>query len=200
MRVQCDEIWSFCHAKAKNVPDHLKGEFGYGDVWTWVGIDADIKLAVSWIIGRRDLDTAKYFMDDLAFRLSNRVQLSTDGHKAYLEAVEGAFGDEIDYAMILKIYGPSLDPAGRYSPSECIGQEKKRILGMTEMEKVSTSYIERQNLTMRMGMRRFTRLTNGFSKKVENLGASISLPFMHYNFCRVHYDFARDTGHGSGYH
>jgi len=187
-RIQCDEIWSFCYSKAKNVPDKHKGQFGYGDVWTWTAICADTKLAVSWLVGDRTTDTAAIFIEDLASRLSNRVQLTTDGHNAYLQAVENSFGGSfaIDYAMLQKIYGPEPDGQKRYSPAQCIGAETKIIAGNPEPKHISTSFVERQNLTMRMQMRRFTRPTNGFSKKVENLAHAVSLHFMHYNFARVH--------------
>jgi IS1 family transposase len=184
-RIQCDEIWQFCYAKEKNVPEEKKGQFGYGDVWTWVAIDADTKLLVCFTLGYRDARTAKILVDDLASRLAHRVQLTTDGLKAYLEAVEGAFGCEIDYAMLIKIYGASQDEV-RYSPAECIGTETKIVMGKPDAGHISTSYIERQNLTMRMTMRRFTRLTNGFSKKVENHAYAVALYTMHYNFCRIH--------------
>lgn len=188
-RIQCDEIWSFCYAKQKNVPEALRGEFGYGDVWTWVGMDADTKLVVSWLVGLRDARYASAFIEDLASRLSSRVQLTTDGLKAYLEAVEGAFGCDIDYAQLVKMYG---EPKGektsehKYSPPNCTGARREKINGNPDQRHISTSYIERQNLTMRMSMRRFTRLTNGFSKKVENLEAAVALHFMYYNFCRIH--------------
>lgn len=186
-RVQCDEIWSFCYAKARNVPTEHRGKFGYGDVWTWTAICADSKLAIAWIVGDRTLDTAKVFMEDLASRLSSRVQLTTDGHKAYLEAVDRLYGSKgIDYAMLQKIYGPEPEGQKRYSPAQCIGAETKVISGSPDPKHISTSFVERQNLTMRMQMRRFTRLTNGFSKKVENLAHAVSLHFMHYNFARVH--------------
>lgn len=183
-KIQCDEIWSFCHAKEKNVPKKKQGKFGYGDVWTWTAIDADTKLVPSWLVGRRNAKAAKVFMEDLASRLANRVQLTTDGHRAYLEAVENAFGSDIDYAMLIKIYGQENDGEKRYSPAQCVGTETIRING--KPEGVSTSFVERQNLTMRMSMRRFTRLTNAFSKKVENLAHAVSLHFMYYNFCRIH--------------
>ncbi|MEW5772788.1 MAG: IS1 family transposase [Thermodesulfobacteriota bacterium] len=187
-RVQCDEIWSFCYSKAKNVPDKHRGQFGYGDVWTWTAICADTKLAVSWLVGDRSADTAAIFIEDLASRLSNRVQLTTDGHNAYLTAVESTFGGSfaIDYAMLQKIYGPEPDGQKRYSPAQCIGAEAKIIAGNPDPKHISTSFVERQNLTMRMQMRRFTRLTNAFSKKVENLAHAVSLHFMFYNFARVH--------------
>jgi len=184
-RLQCDEIWQFVYSKAKNVPEEKRGTFGYGDVWTWVAIDADSKLIVSWTLGNRDAMTAKILIDDLASRLAHRVQLTTDGLKAYLEAVEGAFGCAIDYAMLVKIYGASQDEV-RYSPAECIGAERKIITGNPDGAHISTSYIERQNLTMRMTMRRFTRLTNGFSKKVDNHAYAVALYTMYFNFCRVH--------------
>src|ERR1039457_6590513 len=184
-RIQCDEIWAFCYAKEKNVPAKKKGQFGYGDVWTWVAVDADTKLVPSFLVGNRDGHSAKMFIDDLAGRLAHRVQLTTDGLKAYLEAVEGSFGCDIDYAQLIKIYGASQEEV-RYSPAECLGCETKKISGNPDAKHISTSYVERQNLSMRMGMRRFTRLTNGFSKKFENHGHQVALYFFHYNFCRVH--------------
>ena len=192
-RLQADEIWSFVYAKAKNVPDDRKGEFGYGDVWTWTAIDADTKLIPCWHVGGREGRDAWVFMKDLASRLANRVQLTTDGHRPYLEAVDSAFGSEIDYAMLQKLYGPvdySKEARRRYSPAECVGAEKKVIQGQPSRANISTSYIERQNLTMRMSMRRFTRLTNGFSKKLENHMYAIALHFAHYNFCRPHKSLA----------
>jgi IS1 family transposase len=185
-RIQCDEIWSFCYAKEKNVPQELRGTFGYGDVWTWTAIDAETKLIVSWIVGGRDAGTAYGFIQDLAKRLAHRVQLTTDGHRAYLMAVEDNFGSEIDYAMLVKMYGNDRETEATYSPSECIGCREAVVSGNPDPKHISTSYIERQNLTMRMGMRRFTRLTNAFSKKIENHIASIAIHYMHYNFCRIH--------------
>jgi len=184
-RIQCDEIWQFCYAKEKNVPADKRGQFGFGDVWTWVAIDADTKLIPTFMLGNRDARTARAFMDDLAARLANRVQLTTDGLKVYLDAVEGAFGCNIDFAQLVKLYGASQDEV-RYSPAECIGCERKIINGNPKTRHISTSFVERQNLTMRMGMRRFTRLTNGFSKKIENHFYAVAIHFMHYNFCRIH--------------
>lgn len=185
-RLQCDEIWSFVYAKQKNVPEEHQGELGYGDVWTWTALDSDSKLIVSWLVGNRNSATAHEFIHDVALRLANRVQLTTDGHKAYLEAVEDAFGADIDYAQLVKLYGP--DPSAgsekRYSPAECVGIEKNIIQGQPEAKYISTSHVERQNLSMRMGMRRFTRLTNAFSKKLENHMHAVSLYFLHYNFAR----------------
>jgi IS1 family transposase len=185
-RVQCDEIWSFCYGKDKNLPEDKKGVFGYGSVWTWTALDADTKLICSWMVGNRDSLAAREFIQDLASRLDNRIQLTTDGHKAYLEAVDEAFGFNIDYAMLIKIYGEDLQGDTRYSPAECTGAKVQEITGNPSRKHVSTSYVERQNLTMRMHMRRFTRLTNGFSKKIENHVAAISLHFMYYSFVRIH--------------
>jgi len=184
--IQCDEIWSFCYAKEKNVPETHKGEFGFGDIWTWVAIDADTKLVPSWSVGLRDIACAKVFMLDLRSRLTSRVQLTTDGYGAYLAAVENAFGSDIDYSMLIKIYGQQPDGEKRYSPADCIATDKRIIQGDPNVKKISTSFIERQNLTMRMNMRRFTRLTNAFSKKIQNLEYAVALHFMYYNFCRPH--------------
>jgi IS1 family transposase len=186
-RIQVDEIWAFIYAKQKNVPLAKKAPEGAGDVWTWTAIDADTKLIPSWFIGGRDSDAAIIFMDDLRSRLANRVQLTSDGHKAYLEAVEGAFGGDVDYAQLVKLYGPSSESAkGRYSPAECTGAHKQKIEGNPDPKHVSTSFAERSNLSVRMHTRRFTRLTNGFSKKVENHAHSVASFAMYYNFVRIH--------------
>lgn len=187
-RIECDEIWSFCYAKKKNVPEDKKGLVGYGDVWTWTAICADTKLIPTWAVGNRGVEIGKCFMQDLASRLKNKVQLTTDGHKIYVDAVEGAFGANIDYAMLIKLYGGAEETKNekRYSPADCTGAKKQNITGTPNPDYVSTSYAERFNLTMRMSNRRFTRLTNAFSKKIENQMFSTALTFMHYNFCRIH--------------
>jgi IS1 family transposase len=184
--IQCDEIWSFCYAKQKNVPEDKQGQSGYGDVWTWTAIDADTKLVPSWLVGLRDAGCAYKFMDDLKSRLANRVQITTDGHTVYLWAVEDTFGSEVDYAMLVKLYGQEPDSETRYSPAKCIGANPTVIQGNPDPKLISTSFVERQNLTMRMSMRRFTRLTNAFSKKIENLEYAVALHFMYYNFARPH--------------
>lgn len=186
-RVQVDEIWSFTAAKQKNVAGMKAPVDGAGDTWTWTAIDADTKLIVSHFVGGRDGECARWFIDDLAARLATRVQLTSDGHKAYLEAIEGAFGADVDYAMLVKLYGASPESAkGRYSPAECTGIKKTRVEGNPDLAHVSTSYAERQNLTMRMSMRRFTRLTNAFSKKFENHAHMVAIYAVHYNFLRQH--------------
>ena len=187
-RVQCDEIWSFCYAKEKNVPADVKGVLGFGDVWTWTALCQDSKMILSYVIGGRSEVDALHLMDDLRPRLANRVQLTTDGHKAYLVAVNETFGADIDYAMLVKIYAEpkGQGPERRYSAGVCCGSVKRGIIGKPVKDDISTSHVERQNLTMRMSMRRFTRLTNAFSKKLENLGHAVALHFMYYNFARIH--------------
>lgn len=186
-RLQCDELWAFCQMKEKNVPEEKRGVLGYGDVWTWTALCADTKLVPSWRIGDRSAETARLFIEDLAGRLACRVQLTTDGYKVYVDAVDEAFRGNIDYAMLIKLYGKDQsEPDTRYSPARCIGTKALPIMGNPDEAHVSTSFVERQNLTMRMSMRRFTRLTNAFSRKVENLAAAVSLHFMNYNFARIH--------------
>lgn len=186
-RIQCDEIWNFVGCKERNVPTEERGK-GRGDVWTWTAICPDTKLVPCWFIGNRDGEAAYHFMHDLAGRMANRIQMTTDGFRPYLGAVEDAFGTEIDYAQLIKIYGPSFHntPSARYSPAQCMGARKGKIIGKPDFAHVSTSICERNNLSMRMGMRRMTRLTNAFSKKVENLEHAVALHFMNYNFCRIH--------------
>lgn len=185
-RIQCDQIWSFVPMKQKNVPAAKQGQFGYGDVWTWTAIDAETKLCVSYMLGLRDAGYAMEFMRDVASRLATRVQLTTDGLKSYLQAVEDAFGGDIDYAQLIKIYEAERPGEARYSPAICTGAKPNQVCGEPDARHISTSYVEGQNLTMLTGMRRFTRLTNAYSKKAENLAHNVALHFMHYNFCRVH--------------
>ena len=187
-RIQCDEIWSFCYAKQKNVADAKAAPDGAGDVWTWTALDADTKLMVAYFVGDRGAESAMILMDDLRARLANRVQLSTDGHKAYLEAVEGAFGGDVDYAQLVKLYGSVSGKSAevRYSPAECTGIRKRRVEGNPDVAHVSTSHVERMNLSIRMQNRRFTRLTNAFSKKLDNHIHALALYFAFYNFCRIH--------------
>ena len=185
-KLQVDEIWGFVYAKAKNVARAKAAPEGAGDVWTWVAIDADTKLVPCWLVGGRDAGYATEFMQDLAGRLASRVQLTSDGHRAYLSAVEDAFGSDIDYAMLIKSYGDAPEGQRRYSPAVCTGATKTRVTGDPDEAHISTSYVERQNLTMRMRMRRMTRLTNAFSKKLENHRHSVAIHFMHYNFVRIH--------------
>jgi IS1 family transposase len=185
-RIQVDEIWSFVYSKSKNVQTNKQARAGAGSIWTWVAVDADTKLVPCWMLGTRDADAASAFLSDLASRLAHRVQLTSDGHRAYYEAVQGAFGAAVDFAMLVKLYGSDPEAEKRYSPSKCIGASRHVVRGNPDPKHISTSYVERQNLTMRMSMRRFTRLTNAFSKKLENHAAAVALHFMHYNFGRVH--------------
>jgi len=197
-RIQCDEIWAFCYAKAKNVPESKRDTFGYGDVWTWTAIDADTKLVPTWLVGGRDEWAAREFIADLGSRLANRVQITTDGHRPYVDAIEQEFGSAVDFAQIIKTYGvqkseDASPTARRYSPNVVTGIEVREVSGDPDPAHISTSYVERQNLTMRMQMRRFTRLTNAFSKKVENHAAMVGLHFMHYNFARPHSSLGKNT-------
>jgi IS1 family transposase len=187
-RVQCDEIWSFCYAKQKNVAAAKAAPVGAGNVWTWTALDSDSKMILSWMVGGRDAYTANLFMDDLAQRITGRVQLTTDGHHSYLDAVAGAFGTDIDYGMLVKLYGEEAGagPERKYSPGECVGARREVITGNPDMKAVSTSHVERHNLTMRMSMKRFARLGNAFSRKIDNHLHALSLYFVWYNFCRQH--------------
>lgn len=185
-RIQCDEIWAFNYCKQRTVASAKSAPADAGDIWTWTGIDADSKLIVSYLVGDRSGEAAMELMDDLRSRLANRVQISTDGHRAYLEAVEGAFGADVDYGQIVKLYGPTIDKGGRYSPAQCTGIRKRHIEGNPDMGHVSTSFVEAHNKTMRMHMRRFTRLTNGHSKKVANHAHMVALYTLFYNFIRTH--------------
>jgi IS1 family transposase len=197
-RIQADEIWAFVYGKDKNLTLE-QVQAGAGSVWTWTALDAETKLIVSYMLGDRGAATAQSFMRDVAGRIANRIQLTTDGHRVYAEAVEDAFGADIDYAMLVKIYGASNDnPESRYSPATCIGCRTGVLAGSPDPDYISTSFVERQNLSMRMGMRRFTRLTNGFSKKLENHGHMVALYFMHYNYCRVHKTLRVHPSDGSG--
>mgnify|MGYP001615307084 FL=1 len=184
--IQCDEIWAFVGMKERNVPEEKRGLGELGDVWTWTAIDADSKLMISWLVGQRDSRHADMFLNDVASRVTGRPQITTDGLHAYRWAIHSAFDGQVDHAVVRKIYGQGYTDSGRYSPPICKGCEKEAASGNPDMDKASTSYVERQNLTMRMGMRRMTRLTNGFSKKVQNLEHAVSLHFMHYNYCRPH--------------
>lgn len=194
--VECDEIWAFCHAKERNVPEEHRGEFGYGDVWTWTAIDQDSRLIVSWLVGTREVDDALAFTMDLRSRLASRVQITTDGHLGYLTAIERAFGRDVDYAMLIKQYGKDtsesreVSQARKYSPNTVTSQQVRVVTGNPDPDRISTSYVERQNLNIRMGMRRFTRLTNAFSKKVANHTAAVTVQFMYHNFARPHRSLA----------
>ena len=198
-RIEADEIWSYCYAKQKNIPEEFQDTPGYGDVWTWVAIDADTKLVPRWLVGERTYEDAEFFIRDVASRLAHRVQLTTDGLHMYLRAVQYAFGSDIDFAQLRKIYGSPREGQARYSPVVCLGTERLVRSGDPDRRKISTSYVERQNLTMRMGMRRFTRLTNAFSKKVENLAAAVALHFAHYNLCRVHQTLKETPAMAAGF-
>ena len=198
-RIEADEIWSYCYAKQKNIPEEFQDTPGYGDVWTWVAIDADTKLVPRWLVGERTYEDAEFFIRDVASRLAHRVQLTTDGLHMYLRAVQYAFGSDIDFAQLRKIYGSPREGQARYSPAVRLGTERLVRSGDPDRRKISTSYVERQNLTMRMGMRRFTRLTNAFSKKVENLAAAVALHFAHYNLCRVHQTLKETPAMAAGF-
>lgn len=186
-RIQCDEVWCFCYAKDKNVPDSMRGQPGVGSMWTWTAMDADSKLIVSWQLGARDAANADRFIGSVAARLAGRVQLTTDGNRVYLEAVDAHFAGQIDYAMLVKVYGAENEaPETRYSPAKCLGTKNRIVAGEPDRDHISTSYVERQNLNIRMGNRRYTRLTNAFSKKAEMLALSVAISFMYHNFVRIH--------------
>ena len=185
-RIQLDEIWAFCYAKAKNVPEDKRGQLGYGDVWTWTALCADTKLMVSWLVGGRDAEYANVFVKDISERVAGRIQVTSDGHLPYIQAVEGAFGIDVDYALLVKVFGPAPEGQRRYSPPVCLGAKPTKITGRPDPKHISTSYVERSNLTIRMSNRRFTRLTNAFSKKIENHDHAFSIFAMHYNFARIH--------------
>jgi len=189
-RIECDEIWSFCYSKARNVPEEHKGEEGFGDVWTWVALDPDTKLVPSWLVGERGAEDCTAFLTDLASRLRYRVQITTDGHGPYIPAMEAAFGSAVDFAQFVKTYGTDPNEDRKFSPPVVLAEEVRIVQGYPDPDRISTSYVERQNLTMRMGMRRFTRLTNGFSKKVENHAAAVALHFFYVNFGRPHKSLA----------
>jgi IS1 family transposase len=188
--IECDEIWAFCYAKQRNVPQEHWGDYGYGDVWTWTAIDPETKLIPVWLVGRREAGEATAFLMDLASRLRNRVQITTDGHKPYLDAIERAFGRDVDYAMLIKVYGQDPSEERKFSPPVVLSEDVQIIQGDPDRSRISTSIVERSNLTLRMGSRRFTRLTNGFSKKVRNHAAAVALHHMHYNFARPHRSLA----------
>jgi IS1 family transposase len=191
-RIECDEIWAFCYAKARNVPEEHRGEFGYGDLWTWTALDPDSKLIVTWLVGDRDQESAHRFVADLGARLANRVQITTDGFRPYVGAIEETFGSNVDYAMLIKQYGADPDEERRFSPPIVLSEEVRWVSGDPDPSKISTSYVERQNLTMRMSMRRFTRLTNAHSKKAQNHAASVALHAMFYNFARPHMSLGKN--------
>jgi len=191
-RIECDEIWSFVGMKAKSIPQERHGEPGIGDVWTWTALDPDSKVMCSWLVGDRGLETARAFIGDLAGRLANRIQITTDGHKPYIDAIGDAFGTKVDYAMLIKEYGMDPSEERRFSPPVVLSERVHVMEGAPDPDKISTSYVERSNLTMRMGMRRMTRLTNGYSKKIENLAAAVALHFMHYNFARPHMSLGKN--------